>query len=181
VWPLIPTHCRCRAAVHLESTDSLWMDFRVPWTWMVKKKITTLFSLACDWYLVCHLIRNAENLVVDMDADYLFIYFVHLNTFFWEGSVGFTRLSEGSMAQKGLRTSGVEGYCWIWSHSRTQHSVWLLRTRDRPAAETSTWQHTTLGRERHPCPPDWTGARNPRKRAAANPCLRPGGHRQRRE
>ena len=39
-----------------------------------------------------------------------------------------------------------------WSHSDTPHSVRLLWTGDQPDAETSTWQHTTLTRDRHPCP-----------------------------
>jgi hypothetical protein len=38
------------------------------------------------------------------------------------------------------------------SHSDTSHSVGLLWTSDQPDAQTSTWQHTTLTRDRHPCP-----------------------------
>jgi hypothetical protein len=38
------------------------------------------------------------------------------------------------------------------SHSDIPHSVGLLWTSDRPVAETSTWQHTTLARDRRPCP-----------------------------
>jgi hypothetical protein len=38
------------------------------------------------------------------------------------------------------------------SHSDTPHSVGLLWTRDQPDAEKSTWQHTTLKRDRHPYP-----------------------------
>ena len=38
------------------------------------------------------------------------------------------------------------------SHSDSPHSVGLLWTSDRPVAENSTWQHTTLTRHRHPCP-----------------------------
>jgi hypothetical protein len=34
----------------------------------------------------------------------------------------------------------------------TSHSVGLLWTSARPDTETSTWQHTTLTRDRHPCP-----------------------------
>jgi hypothetical protein len=34
----------------------------------------------------------------------------------------------------------------------TPRSVGLLWTSDQPVAETSTWQHTTLTRDRHPCP-----------------------------
>jgi hypothetical protein len=37
------------------------------------------------------------------------------------------------------------------SHSDTSQSVGLLWTRDRPVAETSTWQSTTLTRDRYPC------------------------------
>jgi len=38
------------------------------------------------------------------------------------------------------------------SHSETQHSVGLLWTSDQPVAPTSAWQHTTLKRDRQPCP-----------------------------
>jgi hypothetical protein len=34
----------------------------------------------------------------------------------------------------------------------TPHSVGLLWTRDQLVAETSTWQNTTLKKDRHPCP-----------------------------
>jgi len=36
------------------------------------------------------------------------------------------------------------------SHSDTPHLVRFLWTSDQPDAETSTWQHTTLTRDRHP-------------------------------
>jgi hypothetical protein len=52
-----------------------------------------------------------------------------------------------------------------------KHSVGLLWTSDQPIAEISTWQHTTLTRDRHLC----TGGirnGNPRKRSAADPRLR---------
>jgi hypothetical protein len=39
-----------------------------------------------------------------------------------------------------------------WWHSNISHSVGLLWTSDRPIAKTSTWKHTALTRERHPCP-----------------------------
>jgi hypothetical protein len=38
-------------------------------------------------------------------------------------------------------------------HDHTPHSVGLLWTRDQLVAETSTWQHTTLTTDRHPCHP----------------------------
>jgi len=36
-------------------------------------------------------------------------------------------------------------------HTQTPLSIRLLCTSDRPATETSTWQHTTLTRDKHPC------------------------------
>jgi hypothetical protein len=38
------------------------------------------------------------------------------------------------------------------SHSDTPHLVGLLWMSDQPDAETSTWQHKTLARDRHQCP-----------------------------
>ena len=38
------------------------------------------------------------------------------------------------------------------SHSAALHSVWLLWMSDQPATVTSTWQHTTLTKDRHPLP-----------------------------
>ena len=44
-------------------------------------------------------------------------------------------------------------HCWgFGSHSDTPHWVGFLWTSDRPVTETSTWQHTTLTRDRHKCP-----------------------------
>ena len=55
-----------------------------------------------------------------------------------------------------------------------RHSVELLWTSDQPVAETSTWQHTTPTRERHPCPCG-IRTRSLSKRAVADPRLRPRG------
>jgi hypothetical protein len=38
-------------------------------------------------------------------------------------------------------------------HSDTPHSVELLWTSDQPGAETSTWQQSTITRDRQQCPP----------------------------
>jgi hypothetical protein len=38
------------------------------------------------------------------------------------------------------------------THNDAPHSVGLLWTSDQLAAETSTWQHTTLTADKHPCP-----------------------------
>jgi hypothetical protein len=62
------------------------------------------------------------------------------------------------------------------SHSDTPHSPRLLWTGDHSNAETSTWQHTKFTTHRHPSP-GGIRIRNPRKPAAADPSLRPRGHR----
>ena len=72
------------------------------------------------------------------------------------------------MAQQLLVGQGLVIFEASRSHSHTSHSVGLLWTSDQPDAETSTWQHTTLTRDRHPCP--WRiRTHNPSKRTAANP------------
>jgi len=38
------------------------------------------------------------------------------------------------------------------SHSDTPHAVEVLWTSDQPGIETSTWQHTTHTRDKHPYP-----------------------------
>jgi len=58
----------------------------------------------------------------------------------------------------------------------TTHSVGLLWTSNRPVAEISNWQNTTLIWERHPCA-GGIRTRNPSKRAAADPRPRLHGHR----
>jgi len=60
------------------------------------------------------------------------------------------------------------------SHSDIPQSVGLLWTSDQPVSETSTWQHTTLTTDIHA--PGEFRTHNIRKRAAADPRLRPRGH-----
>jgi hypothetical protein len=48
----------------------------------------------------------------------------------------------------------THGMCCTWSHSVTHthtEPVGLLWTSDQPDRVTSTWQHTTLTRDRYPC------------------------------
>jgi hypothetical protein len=55
------------------------------------------------------------------------------------------------------------------------HSVRFVRTSDQPDAETSTWQHTTLTTDRHPCP--WRDSTPQSQQASGRrPRLRPPGH-----
>jgi hypothetical protein len=56
------------------------------------------------------------------------------------------------MAQQSVVGHGLLIIVASRSHSDTPHSVGLLWTSEQPVAETSTWQHTTLTRDRHPCP-----------------------------
>ena len=46
----------------------------------------------------------------------------------------------------------VQGLIFFETHSDTRHSVGLPWMREYPFAQNSTWQHTTLKRERYPCP-----------------------------
>jgi len=55
----------------------------------------------------------------------------------------------GSAAPSGQGLLSIEA---ARSHSDTPHSAGLLWTRDQEDVETSTWQHTTLTRDRYPCP-----------------------------
>jgi hypothetical protein len=56
------------------------------------------------------------------------------------------------MAQQPLVGQGLLIIEASRSHSDTPHSVGLSWTSDQSDAETSTWQHTTPKRDRHPYP-----------------------------
>jgi hypothetical protein len=62
------------------------------------------------------------------------------------------------------------------SHSDTPLTVELLWTSDQPDSETSTWQHTTLTRERDRHDSGEIRTLNTSKRAATNPGRRPRCH-----
>ena len=55
----------------------------------------------------------------------------------------------GVTAPSGPRPPHSRGF-WI-THNDAPQSVGLLWTSDQIMAETSTWQHTTLATDRHPC------------------------------
>jgi len=80
----------------------------------------------------------------------------------------------------------VEDSCWhsdTLRHTQTRthtHSVGLLWKSDQPNAGFSTWQHATLTRDRHPCPPGGIRTRIPSKWMAVDPLLRPRDHWDRR-
>ena len=55
----------------------------------------------------------------------------------------------GAAAQRGPWPPHSWGF--LITHNDASQSVGLLWTSDQPVAETSTWQHKTLNRDRHPC------------------------------
>ena len=57
----------------------------------------------------------------------------------------------GVAAQRGPERPYSRGF--QITHNDAPQSVWVLWTSDQSVAETSTWQHTTLKADRHPCPP----------------------------
>jgi len=61
------------------------------------------------------------------------------------------------------------------SYSDTPHSVGLLCSSDQPDAETSIGRHTTITRDRYPCP-QWDSNPQSQLRATDDPSLRPRGY-----
>jgi hypothetical protein len=66
--------------------------------------------------------------------------------------VNYISINFSPMAQQPLLGLGLFITEASRSHSDTPHSVGLLWASDQRGTETSTWQHTTLTRDRHPCP-----------------------------
>jgi hypothetical protein len=80
-----------------------------------------------------------------------------------------------SIAQQPLLVQGLIIMQASLSHSDTLHSVWLLWTSDQSDADTSTWQHTTLTRERYRCNRR-DSKQQSRQATAENPRLIKFGH-----
>jgi len=83
--------------------------------------------------------RNTENVMPVINRIFLLVYVNNLS----------------SLPQR-YSTQWAKATLLTMLHDHTQwdapQSVGFLWTRDRHVAETSTWQHTTLTRFRHPCP-----------------------------
>ena len=69
-----------------------------------------------------------------------------------------------SMVQQPPMRQGLLIFEVSRSHSDTLQSVEILLTSDQPNAATTTWQHTTLTTDRHPCP-QWDS--NPQSQQAS--------------
>jgi hypothetical protein len=80
-----------------------------------------------------------------------------------------------SIVQQPLMDQGLPIIKASRSYSDTPHSVEVLSTGDQPDVETSTWQHTTLTRNRYPYR-GGTRTHNFSKRTPADPRLRLRGH-----
>jgi hypothetical protein len=79
-----------------------------------------------------------------------------------------------SMAQQPLVDQGLFMNEASRSYSDTPHSVGLLCSSDQPDAETSIGRHTTITRDRYPCPREDLNPKS-QQRAATAPSLRPRG------
>jgi len=78
----------------------------------------------------------------------------------------------GTATQRG---SWPHSWGFYITHNNAPQSVGLLWTSDQLVAETSTWQHTTLTTDKHPCR-QCDRTHNLSRRAAADLRLRPRGH-----
>ena len=65
---------------------------------------------------------------------------------------------------------------FLITHNDASQSVGLLWTSDQFVAETSTWQHTTLTTDKHPCPHIGIRTHDLSRLAAADLRLRPRGY-----
>jgi hypothetical protein len=102
--------------------------------------------------------RWEDNIKIDLKADVSlwggFILFSvgTIDELFWARLCCFCTVIFFPMVRQPLGGLGLLIIKASRSNSDTPHSVGLLWTSDQPVAETSTWHHTTLTRDRHPCP-----------------------------
>ena len=179
----------------LSVQDKTYVLQAVPnWIWLSHLQHFSVVTLPKRWFTFvwsCYLMKRKEKIRLCTTND-LSLRFVSL----WRNSPTRAR---------------VASFMRFLDHTQ---SVGLLWTRDRPVAETSTWQYTTLTTDRHPCArrdfffsvlhlyyyfvlivlavsfvltvkhtqqtnihaPGGIQTRNPSKRSAADPRLRPPGH-----
>ena len=74
------------------------------------------------------------------------------------------------------RASASSHTTYLITHSDAPQSVGLLWTNDQSVAETSTWQHTTLTTDKHPCPRVVFEPMIAGRRTAVDLRLRPRGY-----
>ena len=136
-----------------------------------------------EWNRLLRTARNHRILYIPMDLFvavniyiYIYIYITATNKFKNSGAFEFffSWLSSPSGSEP--------PHCWGFeiTHSVTHtHSIWFLWTSDQLVTDTSNWQHTQQSQERDTHAPDRIRTPNPSNRHAADPRLRPRGHRGR--
>ena len=62
-------------------------------------------------------------------------------------------MEDSPLIRHPLQHSRFRGF--VFTHNDAPQSVGLPWTSDQSLAETSTWQHTTLTPDKHPCPREW--------------------------
>jgi hypothetical protein len=88
-----------------------------------------------------HLLQQTPNRWLKKVIFSVIIHFIH----------SFIHFSTAPEALDQLVIEVSKSHTHAHTHTHTQ-SVGLLWTSDQPVTETSTWQHTTLTRNRYPCP-----------------------------
>jgi hypothetical protein len=123
---------------------SQWQQVRIPTEFRCDKAcLQILYVIHIPWHrlIMLYLIEKTTQSIRNNHLSLTSLWMMRTNTFF----------SNGATAPSGPRPLHYRGFTISLRH--TPQSVGLLWTRDQPDAETSTWYHTTLTRDRHPCPP----------------------------
>ena len=103
--------------------------------------ISALIEILCSW---CTKFQHSYFLIQPIDTILSHFNQVHVRII-----ISFFH-SCGAAAQRGLWARHSRGFQITYNDA--PQSVGLLWTSYQIVAETSTWQHTTLKRNRHPCP-----------------------------
>ena len=111
-------------------------NFFISLATLISNIVTSDRSQCSDVYMY-HLLRHLKTL--------------HYAHFILYVSLWFLKFRFFPMAKQPLVGQGLHVTEASQSHSDTPHSAGLLWTSDHPVAETSTWQHTILTRDGHPC------------------------------
>ena len=102
--------------------------------WKSVRKLTSFWLLSCHW-------RQTTEILQD------YVSFADRMRTLYHSSSAFLYLFMFRQPLEGLGLPIVEA---SRSHSDAPHLIGLW-TSDRPDAETSTWQHTAVTRDRYPC------------------------------
>ena len=141
--------------------------------WILNVELGSCHSSGvCDFKVLPTLMGDLST----CDIEPVLISFRFNYSLWFDGSCLFTLLP-GAAAKRGPWPPHSWGF--LITHNDASLSVGLLWTSDQLVADTSTWQHTTLTTDKHPCP-QWDSS--PRSQQASSrsptPCnARPLRHR----